>query len=130
MKTKLLITLIIGSSLLLSSAEDGGLTGEVNVPAPPRERESAINICEMVRLHGRNCAGILTKAVEEINAGTATAFWQRVGTKGKRTLKWLNDLLATADAAAPTGEDYINPAVRLTLSKWTTNPDNTVSVSP
>ena len=123
-----IIASLIGS--LLSAAEDGGLTGEVSVPAPPREREAAIVIREMVRAHGRTCSSTLEKAVEEITAGTATAFWLRLGTKGKRTLRWLTDLMATADAAQPTGEVYVEPDVRATLAKWTANPDNTVTVSP
>jgi hypothetical protein len=133
---------IILFSLIASfafAAEDGGLTGEQSITPPTAAQDAGISIRDMYRQFGQTCAATLQAAVTKITGGETTAeaataravaFWARVGTKGKRTLRWLNDLLAAADAAAPSGTDYVPQEARAALAKWTANPDNTVTVAP
>lgn len=67
------------------------------------------------------------QCIDQIIASDATAFWKRVGTKGKRTLKFITDLVAEADKIDLV---LVPQKYRDALSKWSVNPDNTVSVSP
>jgi len=131
------LVLFLALASLSIAAEDGGLTGEPD-PAPTvtKPQQDAIAMRELVRTHGKTCAQAAEQAVNTIQGltpsearGHAVAFWARVGTKGKRTLKWITDQIATADAAAPAGTDYVSPTVRAAVAKWTANPDNTVTVA-
>jgi hypothetical protein len=105
------------------AADDGGLTGEFEQP----NTVAALFIKQAHREYGTYCAGLAASCVIQINTAGATAFWQRVGVKGKRTLKFINDLVAEAEKVDAA---LVGPEVRAALSKWTATPDNTVSVAP
>ena len=121
-----IISIVLVLCCLPSFAADT-ITGETEAHADPQARISALKFNALADEHARHCADMVVMSVRVINEAGAVVFWDRVGTKGRRTLKFITDILADMDKI---DSSLVQAPMRLEISKWKTNPDNTVSVSP